>query len=326
MVGTTGLVFFHRNGNLPPSDWIVPWFALLAASAVNLWLSQQFAFLEGCGRIGEVARMRTTQSIIGYLLMWAALLSGAGLYSIPIVPLVAGGYSLFWLTRHGKFIKEARLQSIEASNRLSWTKEVLPLQWRISLSWASSYLIFNFFTPVVFARAGEIQAGHVGMSLAIFNAITSIGMSWVNAKAPQLSMLAAVKRIEEMKSVFQNAMFRSAAAVTLTIGCFLLSAVQLRILFPKIGSRLLSSDLMLYLAAVALANCLVFCAATYMRSFKREPMLPVSVVTGILSGMAIYAGSNVGVTRMLQLYAGVIVLVCLPWTLLLLKRFYKEYA
>lgn len=323
VVGSIGIVFFARTGKLEAFAWAPSWLALLLASSLNLWLSPRLAFLEGCGRVGDVARMRVVQSVIGYGCMWLALLGGAGLYATPIVPVVAALYSWWWVGRHGALIREAAAEPVDPAHTLRWRTEILPLQWRISLSWVSSYLIFNLFTPVVFARIGEAEAGRVGMSLAVFNAITLIGMSWINAKAPRLSMLVARRELAEMKAVFQAALVRSTGAIALASVAFIACAAQLKAIVPRAGARLLPNDVLVYLALVAVANGIVFSAATYLRSFKTEPMLAVSIVTGLLSAASIWLGSSHGTAAMLQLYAAVIVFVCLPWTLWLLRQSYR---
>ena len=50
---------------------------LICATAVNLWLSPGLSVMEGCGKVGQVARMRIVQSVIGYSLFWMALILGA---------------------------------------------------------------------------------------------------------------------------------------------------------------------------------------------------------------------------------------------------------
>ena len=325
VVGVVGLYFFRKNGNLPMQDWAPAWAMLLVSSSINLWMSPRLAFLEGCGRIADVARMRVVQSLMGYALMWTVLLLHGGLNAAPAVPVIAAFYSFFWLRRNAIFLTEIEALPKPTQHRIEWRKEILPLQWRISVSWISSYLIFNLFTPVVFARVGETEAGKVGMSMAVFGSITSIGMSWINAKAPQLSIFAATRRFVEMKALFWRSMLRSAGAIAIAALGFLLLADQLKLYIPRVGTRLLPAEALWYLAAVALANGVIFSAATYMRSFKREPMLAVSVTTGIISCAAIYAGSNVNTMRMIELYSCVIVLICLPWTGMIFREFYRKY-
>ncbi len=75
------------------------------------------------------------------------------------------------------------------------------------------------------------------------------------------------------------------------------------------------------LAAVTVANTFVAAAATYMRAHKEEPMLPVSIATGVLTLAAAWFGSRHGVLPMMALYAAVTLLIALPWTARLFGRY-----
>ena len=48
----------------------------------------------------------------------------------------------------------------EATDTISYMKEIFPNQWKIALSWVSGYFIFHFFNPVLFAE-GPVVAGQM---------------------------------------------------------------------------------------------------------------------------------------------------------------------
>ena len=75
------------------------------------------------------------------------------------------------------------------------------------------------------------------------------------------------------------------------------------------------------LAIAVIANSVISSAATYMRSFREEPMLPVSIGTAALTCLAVYVGSDVNVTIMLALYAGITAGITLPWTMMVFRRY-----
>jgi hypothetical protein len=80
------------------------------------------------------------------------------------------------------------------------------------------------------------------------------------------------------------------------------------------------------LAVVNLVNCFIFAAAAYMRAHKEEPMMLVSLVTGLATLAAAATGSMYGVFTMMALYAIINVCVALPWTMVLFKRYYLKAA
>jgi hypothetical protein len=56
------------------------WIGLITFSAINLYFSPLLAVAEGCGYVGQVAKLRLAQSIIGFSLTWICLFFGAGLW------------------------------------------------------------------------------------------------------------------------------------------------------------------------------------------------------------------------------------------------------
>ncbi len=183
-----GSVFFRAAASWRPREWQAVWGCSSPAPRVNLYLSPMLAVLEGCGRVGEVARLRLAQSIIGYLLLWLGLALGVGLWAMPAVPLPAAAYTAYWLRTQPHPLGWLRAhQPADPSHAVDWRSEVLPFQWRIALSWISGYFIFQLFTPLTFARQGAAAAGRLGIALSIFTALLTLGMSWVNARLPALA-------------------------------------------------------------------------------------------------------------------------------------------
>lgn len=322
--GIAGAVFFSQKGTEPISIWLAVWVALVSATAVNLWLSPGLAVMEGCGKVGQVARLRLVQSVLGYACLWLALLSGAGLWAVAAVPVISSICTGYWLTRHGNMLRWLFSRAVDLNNQLSWRTDVLPLQWRISVSWISGYFIFNLFTPLVFLRSGAVEAGQLGMALSVFSAITTIGMSWVNAKAPNFTMHISRGEQGELNALFKAVARRSILATTLmSVGVVIVAWLLANFGVPMM-SRIASPDVLTGLALVTVANSIVFAAAVYMRAHREEPMLSVSVVTGLLTAVSAYFGSRMGVLPMVLFYVVITIGVTLPWTIWLLTGYFKK--
>jgi hypothetical protein len=80
------------------------------------------------------------------------------------------------------------------------------------------------------------------------------------------------------------------------------------------------------LAVVTLTNVFVYGAATYMRSHREEPMLPVSVVGAVVTLIAAQFGSRHDVFTAVFLYALVHVAISLPWTTKLFLSYRRRTA
>jgi hypothetical protein len=323
--GFAGVIFFSQKGTEPLSAWLGIWVVLVSATAVNLWLSPGLAVMEGCGKVGQVARLRLVQSVLGYAILWSTLLSGGGLWATTVVPVVSALCTGYWLKAHGNMLHWLSCRAVDIKNQLSWRNDVLPLQWRIALSWASGYLIFNLFTPMVFSHHGAVEAGRLGMALTVFSAISTIGMSWVNAKAPNFTMHIARGERSELNSLFKGLFIRSTAAIALISSGFVLVAWYLSQIGLPLMMRIASPSVLAVLAIVTTINSMVFAMAVYMRAHREEPMLTQSIVGGLLVACAVYMGSIYGVLTMMLLNMVVCVVVSLPWTIWLFMRYYRKY-
>jgi hypothetical protein len=97
-------------------------------------------------------------------------------------------------------------------------------------------------------------------------------------------------------------------------------------LAPSLAQRFVSLPVAICIAVVTITNTFVFAAAAYLRAHKEEPMLWVSVVSGLAILAAVSAGSRSGMLPMMMLYTAVTVLVTLPWTLVLFRRYFRRTA
>ena len=326
---TGGSYFFFKKGTLQPSEWVVVWLVLIVATACNLAMSAQLAICEGLGEVGQVARLRLKQSIVGYLLLWGLLLSGQGLWAAAALPLASVFGTAWWLLRQPQLrrLRENVQPDLDAADlgHYSWRRDIFPLQWRIALSWASGYFIFNFLTPVVFAQQGAIEAGRLGLALTIFGAISTVGYSWVSAKIPALSMHVARKERHALDTLFNR---QTLGAIVVTTFCALmfLAVIPVAGLFiPTAVERLPTFQVLLMLSAVTVANTITFAMAAYMRAHKEEPLLIVSLVSGALIGGGVYFMAQYSLLATVAAYSGVVVLVSLPWCSIIFLRYRKRY-
>lgn len=320
-----GGVFFAERGTEPVATWLGAWLSVVAATACNLWLSPRLTMLEGCGQIGHVARLRLLQSVLGYLGFWTLLLTGAGLWSTAAVPVANALGTAYWVRRRGNFLDWLRGRQVLPQHQLRWRHDVLPLQWRMALSWASGYLIFNLFTPVVFARKGAIEAGRLGIALALFSAISTVGMSWVYAKAPNFTAHIARGEYQALNALFRRLLIRSTSFVA--VGSLSLVALVSLLAYWRIGlaARLESPEVMLVLALNNSLSAFASGLAIYMRAHRKEPMTALSVVMAVVVSGIIYWSANASVFTMMLAYFFAC-LVSLPWTLHLFMSFYKKNA
>ncbi len=322
--GGAGALFFSHKGSLPASSWLGAWAMLVSCTALNLWFSPKLAMLEGCGRIGEIARLRLKQSMSGYVVLWTLLACGAGLWAAISIPLAAAVCTGFWLRSNGSVLAWLHAHVSLTPDRLSWKTDVLPLQWRVALSWVSGYFIFNLFTPLVFSRYGAVEAGRLGMALTIYAAASAIGMSWVNAKAPTFTAMIARGQRAELNALFRNVALRSTVFTALICAGVVVLAWALTWAGVPLMRRIASPAVLAVLGLVTSINGIVFSMATYMRAHREEPMLMQSLGTAVLTSLVAWGGSRLGVLPMMTLYSCVVFFVSFPWATAIFLRYYRR--
>jgi hypothetical protein len=313
-----GFIFFKKFNNNTNIAWGIPWIFLAVGTSLNLFLSPIIAFLQGIGKIKEIARFQLISQAIRLLLVWSGLFFGLGLFVLGI-----GSICYFLITiiiiSHKYFKLIFNIFKIDLTEKISYYKEIFPYQWKIAVSWISGYFIFQLFNPVLFATEGPQVAGQMGLTLAALNGILSLSLAWINTKVPFFSNLIAKKNYIELDASFKLALKQS-----LGINIFLLTILYLIIgsfhLFNiTIGGKNLSDRFLgllplFFMMIPIVLNQLVASWATYLRCHKKEPYLMNSIVGGILCTFStIFLGRYYGVFGITLGYMLLNILM-LPWS------------
>jgi hypothetical protein len=221
----------------------------------------------------------------------------ASLLAYPIFAAVSLGWQVVWLSFRARHFFQDILRIRGSQAIVSWRSEVWPFQWRIGLTWLSSYFISQFFNPVLFAFHGPVAAGQMGMSLGVANALLATGVAWMNTKCAPMGTLVARGDFCGLDRMFFATMRNSFALVLTGAGGVLSVVLLVNFLHLPIAARLLSPLPMFLLLATTLANHIVQCEAMYLRAHKREPLLPLALVSGAVTGLLTYfAGRWYGAT------------------------------
>jgi O-antigen/teichoic acid export membrane protein len=281
-----GLAFFSADGNqaLP---WKAAWIVLCVVTGLNLCLVPVWALLEGCNQVSNVYAYRLIQYVASSIAAWVGIYLGAGLWVASIIGVV--GLLAMMVTvgrRYGRFIRTILLGHPKGP-RLAWRTNILPMQWRISLSWISGYFAFSLFTPVLFHYQGSVVAGQMGMTWAFVAALTAVASSWVTPKAPFFGLLIAQKRYAELDRMFWRVTAAVVAVTTVgALGIWTLVYVLGQLHHP-FAARLLAPAATGYLLLATILAAASLPMATYLRAHKEEPLVTLSVITGLLMGIAV---------------------------------------
>jgi O-antigen/teichoic acid export membrane protein len=280
-----GYLFFLQSPAQNVS-WKFPWIFLCFLTGISFVLIPIWSLLEGCNQVSNVYSYRFFHGLLNSLVAWTAILLGADLWTVSIVTFAGLIYAGLFLRRnYWEFFKSLLLIKPEGA-RLSWLTDILPFQWRIALSWLSGYFMFYLFTPVLFHYHGPIIAGQMGMTWSLCGVLTSLGLAWLSPRVPQLGMMVAQKRYDEMDRLFWKLTFiilgvTISGAMTIWLLVFGLNyygSSLARRLLPPLPTALFLVAAIIHTASLPMSS--------YLRAHKKEPLLFVSVLLGVLIGLS----------------------------------------
>ena len=316
------------NEILATVQWKLPWFFIVLFTALNFVILALLSIFEGCGYIQSIYRMRLNQTICSSVFAWLALYCGFGLYIPAISAIVATFFGLFWLNNHcfnimRQFYRFWRTNSFVCN---IWKQEILPLQWRIAVSWVSGYFIFQMLTPLAFKFYSPVAAGKIGMSLNIINMLLTISLSWINTKMPEFGGLIAKNKVKELNEKYLQAHYRSCVFFILIAVVFIMTAHFLNALGISISERMLDVKMLVVLSLGTLGRHVIGSQAYYIRSYNLEKHMWNAIYTGLLMVIILpsIAFLNFPEQFLIIAYSSVIIFFCLPHSYYIYRKFVRS--
>lgn len=283
-----GLHFFgshQAKGSM--ISWHLPWIAVVLTAVLTFQMDPIFSFLEGCGFVSQVARMRVGQAIWGSLLAWIALIVHHGLFSPAMAILGQASVGAVFLFNYRRLLLGLWRHSIQ-NYAVSWKNEILPFQWRIAVSWLCGYFIFQLYNPVLFAYRGAVAAGQMGMSLSLANALQTVAISWMNTKAAPFGGMIARKEYKRLDQVFFQTLKQSVAVFSIGSLIIWLASVYLSFTHSRIATRIINPMAFGFLLCTSLLTVIVSAEALYLRAHKQEKFLLNSILGALFVGPSTY--------------------------------------
>jgi hypothetical protein len=252
------------------------------------------------------------------------LAAGAQLWSLSLGYAATLPVSAYALIRYRDFFQ--RYRAAAKAERVSWGDEILPLQWRLALSWLAGYLAAWAITPVTFKMFGPEAAGQIGMTWAVAAGIGGIASSVVQVKAPLFGTLVATRRYAALdRLAFRQGLLSIGLASLGVVAA--LGFVQALALFghPLAGRFLPLGPMALILGAVILVQITVP-MSVYLRAHKREPYLWLSLAYAACSLFAAVAlGHLLGIAGVPIAYFSTAALLVVPWGTAIFLRCRRDW-
>lgn len=310
----TGFWMFSTTAGQQFVIWRAPWLLVVVIFGASIVTNVMFSFIEGMGFIAEAALGRLLQGIGGGLALWLALALGAKLYALGAMYLAMVLIALGWIGfRHGR-----RLRRLFASRaivyRMSWRHEIWPFQWRIATSWISGYLASLAITPIVFRVLGPVPAGQIGLSITIVSAASLGALAWVSTKSAIFGRLVAERKFDELDRLYAAAFRRSIGMAVVAMAIIIVATIIVWSYMPRYANRILPIPAMVALAAATVFNTQISAQAFYLRAFRREPFMQISIVNGLcLAGATVVASRFFGIDAVAYAYAAITGIIAFFW-------------
>ena len=272
-----GYIFLTVQDTDTNVPWRLAWTIYSLVSGVIFFNNILLTFFEGCNLVAKLQKIRFQMSVVSSMIMLAGLLTGSGLYALIFSGCASALVGVFFLIRN---FRHTVIQLWKASeyNIYNWWPEFSSLMWRYALSWCSGYFGLNAYTPIAFYFCGPVEAGKIGLSMAMWQAGFGIANCWITAVIPQLNMMIEEKKWNELDSTFKKAFGRSLMTIFAGGSAFLALYLVAGNFIP-IFQRVLSFDGMGILFLCWTGQLIINNWAIYLRAHKKEPLMQFSIVS-----------------------------------------------
>lgn len=307
-------------------EWLVPWVICVALNATSMLFVPRIALLEGCNQVVAVNRMRFYQSISGSFFVWLSIAMGLGLWTLVISNLVR----LLWEFKvvyrdYGPMLAE--LTSTPNEGHIDWRKEIWPLQWRLAIQSVCSYFATWFIVPVTFRFHGKVQAGQIGLTWQLLTTVQAASLAWLQTRLPRFGALLAARKHRQLESEMLRAAVLSVAVFLAGMSAFFLAIYGSESVGIRLSNRFVSTSTIAFFAIGMVGWTLAIAEQSYVRLFKTDPFLLISVLASCLVASAIWHfGSTSGPHGLSIAYCGVSWLYAVPVSTWILFRHRREYV
>ena len=324
VVGASGY-FFLRDVTGSSSVLPGPWIMMVTLISLDLAMFPCWALLEGAGRIKSVYAYRAVKALMLGVGTWTALVFGLGLWALPIGFLCALPLALWPLKANWDFY--ALLLTPPGREIVRWRAEILPLQWRLSMSWVAGYFANWAITPIALKMFGAAVAGRLGLTWTLATGITTIASSVILVKFARFGHLVATQKFPELdRMVLRQGLISVVLAIVGSAVVLFADWLGIRE-GVRFAHRLLPLEVIaIFMLGAIIQQCTVP-MANYLRAFKREPFMWLSIVTSIVLATAIIVlGRLFGVIGFAIAYAGNTIFFTLPGACLIFYYCRREWT
>jgi len=314
IVGGSGLFFFSDTYYLELSEIQWAWISLCFFCAINLFYLGFNSFLEGCGQIEIISKLKLMAFIASGLLLGILLYFEFGLMSLPLSLLPKVFKDIYLM--HYVFNKEFNLLiRAKKTSGFNFMSEVAPMQFRLAVSGIFSFMQYSVMAPMVFTVLGPVQAGIIGVGLQITSFVQQILTRWTHIHQPLMAKLVSTHKFTELDQLvinIQSVILK--LSIILIIG-FVLVFVLSKSLEFHILDRIPGFGIILLLIIAGCVYAQVAVRVGYLRAFVEERVHFMSISNAIFNVVLCYTLLKfIGMYAVPFSYLICMLFVALPWS------------
>ncbi len=308
-------------------NWWLPLAVVIPIAGMSIALAPALAILEGAGYRDSIYSFRLLQIVTGSVVVWIALAAGLGLWTIVLATIVQTAWMSYVVyVRHRDFFTSFRALPLP-NDGFSWSRDVVPMQWRVAAISVAHYLASQLFVLVVLGReAAEAatDAGRLGPTLTITTAIQMLALTWVQTKFSLVSAHHGAGEREQAGTMWRQTALISTALLCLALGTLIL----LITILPWFGRGWELNFVLPWQLAVLsvglIANHLLALQSFYVMARRANPFWIPSVVGLLITAAAVWTfGRMYSTSGLVVAYAvttGAIALPLHTWAYIRFRR------
>ena len=273
-----GILYFNENESAKNYYWYLPWLLHATLSALSLICLPYLSIIEGSGNIREIYTVKTVQILVGSFLCCLLIYLNYPLFAPSMLSLSVVAITISWLI----FFRKNNLpEKINLASNYTWQDDTKSFKNKVGITFLSSYLFVQIYTPILFYIEGPTAAGQFGLSLAIGNMIGLISSSWLITNIPSMTKFVAEGDDSQFRILFKKAFYQSSFFLMFSV--ILISFMYYLFIDQEIFNRILDFYNFIGILIFIIITHLINSVVIYIRCFKKEPLAIQHFICSILT-------------------------------------------
>lgn len=282
--------WFYYSDYTGTVNWLSPWLMLIGVSALVTSLIPIQILLDATQNQKRVYQAQSVSALVNSIAIWVLISLGAGLYTIPLALFVSNTVLYVFLSPHARLFYQVLCDVKVSDNLSSIFKELWPLLSRVSIVWAVGFLFWNGINLISFKIYDADFAGKVIFTIALARAGFGLAESFFSSQKTVISYKIAQNHIQQVQQYARK--YQLIALFILVLGysafCILTQLWPSFFLVQKVVDLEYSISIFIFF----ILNLLLMVQNDFVRCFKVEPFVWVSIFKGIFVPLLFYLGNK----------------------------------